>query len=217
MSIELDHIFICTAVGAPEADELVSLGLNEGPPNHHPGQGTANRRFAFANAMIEFLWVCAEAEARSELSSPTLLWDRWAGRERGACPFGICTRPANSSPETAAPFPAWEYHPSYLPEPLSMHIGNAGVDEPMWVYLGFLQRADREKWFTEHPAGIREITGLTLTTPAPMKSEASKAFINAGVIAARTGSTFLMELEFDGGIRGAAVDFRPRLPIIFKF
>ena len=57
LRIELDHLFVCTAPGAPEAEELVRFGLREGPPNRHPGQGTANRRFAFANTMIELLWV----------------------------------------------------------------------------------------------------------------------------------------------------------------
>ena len=47
MRIELDHLFVCAAPGAPEAEELVRFGLREGPPNQHPGQLTANRRFAF--------------------------------------------------------------------------------------------------------------------------------------------------------------------------
>jgi hypothetical protein len=53
MQIELDHLFVCTAPGAPEAETLVQFGLHEGPSNQHPGQGTACRRFSFANAMIE--------------------------------------------------------------------------------------------------------------------------------------------------------------------
>jgi hypothetical protein len=62
MPIELDHVFICTAPDAPEAEKLVQFGLREGPPNQHPGQGTACRRFAFVNAMIELLWVRNEVE-----------------------------------------------------------------------------------------------------------------------------------------------------------
>ncbi|AFY78420.1 MAG: hypothetical protein IGR93_19055 [Hydrococcus sp. C42_A2020_068] len=57
MTFELDHLFICTAIGAPEADRLLSFGLTEGTPNIHPGQGTANRRFFFHNVMLELLWV----------------------------------------------------------------------------------------------------------------------------------------------------------------
>ena len=65
MGIELDHLFVCTAPGAPEAEKLAQLGFHEGRPNEHPGQGTACRRFPFANAMIELFWVSDEREARS--------------------------------------------------------------------------------------------------------------------------------------------------------
>lgn len=54
MGFEFDHLFICTDVGAGDADQLVSLGLTEGTRNTHPGQGTANRRFFF-QAVIVFL------------------------------------------------------------------------------------------------------------------------------------------------------------------
>jgi hypothetical protein len=30
--IELDQLFVCTAPGAPEAEELVRFGLRDGPP-----------------------------------------------------------------------------------------------------------------------------------------------------------------------------------------
>jgi hypothetical protein len=61
-----------TGRGAPEAEKLVQLGLHEGPPNQHPGQGTACRRFAFANAMIELIWVSDAMEARSQSARRTL-------------------------------------------------------------------------------------------------------------------------------------------------
>jgi hypothetical protein len=120
MSYELDHVFICTSVDSLEASALTTFGLTEGPANTHPGQGTANRRFFFDNAMLELLWVDNEAEAKSELTKPTRLWERWAGRDRSACPFGICFRPATNS--HAPPFPAWKYRPKYLPDPLCIDI-----------------------------------------------------------------------------------------------
>jgi hypothetical protein len=49
MQIELDHLFVCTVPGVPEAEQLVQFGSHEGPPNQHPGQGTACRRFSFFN------------------------------------------------------------------------------------------------------------------------------------------------------------------------
>jgi len=71
MAFELDHVFIRVSRGAPEAEHLVQFGLREGQPNIHPGQGTANRRFFFINAMLELLWVEDARVAQSD--------DTWRG------------------------------------------------------------------------------------------------------------------------------------------
>lgn len=215
MQVELDHLFVCTAPGAPEAEKLVQFGLHEGPPNQHPGQGTACRRFSFVNAMIELLWVSDASEAQSQRTKLTLLWERWTGRQGNASPFGICVRPVHPQ-DPGSPFPAWEYRPAYLPDPLSMQIGEAGIEEPMWVHLSFMRRAQRERWFTDHPSGVREITRLTLTTPTPLRSNASHKIIESGVLSTRTGGTSLLEIELDGHRRKEHVDFRPHLPLIFQ-
>ncbi len=215
MRIELDHLFVCTSPGAPEAEKLVQFGLHKGPPNQHPGQGTACRRFAFANAMIELIWVSDAMEAQSQSVRPTSLWERWSGREGNASPFGICLRPVDSQ-DTKAPFPSWEYRPAYLPDPLFMNIGKAGVEEPMWIYLSFMQRVHREQWFVEHPVGIREITGLTLTTHVPLRSPVAQRILESGIVSTRAGATSLLEIEFDGSRRKEHVDFRPHLPFIFQ-
>lgn len=215
MQIELDHLFVCTAPGAPEAEKLVQFGLHEGPPNQHPGQGTACRRFSFANAMIELFWISDASEAQSQSTKRALFWERWSGRQGNASPFGICMRPVNPQ-DTESPFPAWEYRPAYLPEPLVMHIGEAGIDEPMWVHLSFMRRAQREGWFTEHPIGVREITRLTLATPTPLRSDASQKIVKSGILGTRTGATSLLEIEFDGNWRNEYMDFRPYLPFIFQ-
>jgi hypothetical protein len=132
MRLELDHLFVCSVAGAPEAEKLLHFGLQEAPTNKHPGQGTANRRFALANAMMELLWVSDPAEAQSVATERTLLWDRWSNRQGSASPFGICVRPVDAmANDLAPPFSAWKYRPAYLPEPLSMYIGEAGVEEPM--------------------------------------------------------------------------------------
>jgi len=215
MRIELDHLFVCTSREAPEAERLVQFGLSEGPPNQHPGQGTACRRFSFANAMIELFWMSDPSEAQSERTKRTLLWERWSGRQCNASPFGICTRPVNPQ-DQGSPFPAWEYRPAYLPDSLSMQIGEAGIEEPMWIHLSFMRRAQREGWFTKHPIGIREITALTLTTPVPLRSKASQVALQNRVLKTRNGATALLEIEFDGHRRKEQADFRPHLPVIFQ-
>lgn len=216
MELELDHLFVCTARDAPEAERLIQFGLREGPPNQHPGQGTACRRFGFANAMIELFWVSDPGEAQNQSTRPTLLYERWSSREIGACPFGICLRPTDPEDAEPPPFLSWQYRPAYLPDPLVMDLGEAGIEEPMWVYMRFMKRAQREQWFIEHPIGIREITGLTLTTPISLRSTASQKVVESGILATRTGATSLLEIEFDGHRRKEHMDFRPHLPVIFR-
>jgi hypothetical protein len=215
MQIELDHLFVCATPGAPEGDKLVQFGLHEGPPNQHPGQGTANRRFAFSNAMIELLWLSDEREVQSQATKRTLLWERLSGRNGSGSPFGICVRPLGSE-DSGPPFPSWEYRPAYLADPLVLHIGEAAVEEPMWVYLSFMRRTFREQWFIEHPSGVREITGLTLTTSVPLHSRVSQKMIESGILTARTGAAPLLEIEFDGKRQNQRMDFRPHLPFVFQ-
>jgi hypothetical protein len=215
MGIELDHLFVCTSIGAPAAEKLVQFGLHEGAPNQHPGQGTACRRFAFANAMIELIWVSDAEEAQSHSARRTLLWERWSSREGSASPFGICLRPVDPH-HANVPFPSWEYRPSYLPDPLFMNIGEAGLGEPMWFYLNFARRAQREQRFIDHPVGIRQITGLTLTTPVPLVSAVAQIVMENGILSTQMGRTSLLEIEFDGNHRKERVDFRPHLPFIFR-
>jgi len=97
-----------------------------------------------------------------------------------------------------------------------MYIGEVGIEEPMWVYLSFMRRAQREQWFIEHPIGVREITGSTLTSPVPLCSPVAQRIVESGVLSARTGTTSLLEIEFDNKRRNEHVDFRPHLPFVFQ-
>src|SRR5580765_5868731 len=109
MAFEIDHIFICVEVDAPEAEGLTAFGLTEGKPNTHPGQGTACRRFFFENAYLELLWVHSSADAQAEQTRRTRLWERWSGRRDGACPFGICVRPTLAQQRHELLFATWDY------------------------------------------------------------------------------------------------------------
>ena len=205
--MELDHLFVCTAPGAPEADRLIELGFAEGPPNTHPGQGTANRRFFFANAMLEFLWVENEEEARSPLTAPTLLWERCTRRTE-VSPFGIIVRPSDPE-QPEPPFPAWDYRPVYLPAPLCLHIAEAGLDEPMWVHMSFAHRA--------HRSSDHEITALALASPLALKSAAAQAILSSGTLSHREGPQHVLEIEFDQARQGRAADLRPHLPLRLRW
>ena len=218
MDFELDHLFVCVSEGGrPEAERLAALGLAEGEPNTHPGQGTACRRFIFANAFLELLWVCDPDEARSETPRPLRLWERWSGRSAGACPFAVCLRPSRPDVD-GLPFAAWPYRPSYLPEPLCFHVGadSSSTQGPLLVHLPFGRRPDSrpQPQPLQHPIGIREITRVLVRGPHPPSPVAEDAARAARDVAFQQGEGHLLEIGFDGERAGLAFDLRPLLPLL---
>jgi hypothetical protein len=218
--VEVDHVFVAASVGAPEGDRLVELGLVEGSSLHHPGQGTANRRFFFANAMLELAWVHDAAEARSETLPARRLhfWERWAGRDGAACPFGVCLRP-QAGVSDVAPFPAWMYQPTYSPVGLPI-ANNSTVDtEPLVFYIPMHRRmdtapADRREPY-EHALPIRELTSVRISSPgAATLSPAMLVALGTGAFSFQRAAQPLLELGFDGEMQGRRTDLRPALPLV---
>ena len=223
MAFELDHLFICTDIGACEAERLVSFGLVEGTSNTHPGQGTANRRFFFHNAMLELLWVHDTQEAKSELIRPTSLWERWTNRKDNTCPFGVGLRPGTSGSDTVA-FSSWAYRPPYLSDTLSIAVGtNSNVlTEPMIFQIPFGKRPDQypteKAQPLQHRVGLREITRIELVSPtADNSSPEFQAVIDTNQLRVRVGVEYCVELGFDWEVQGHQVDFRPGLPLILSW
>jgi hypothetical protein len=222
MTFEFDHLFICTDVGAEQADRLVSLGLVEGSSNRHPGQGTANRRFFFHNAMLELLWVHDPTEVQSEAIRRTHLWERWSSRHR-VCPFGICLRPSKGSGDAVA-FSSWDYHPPYLPATLSIAVGNNSevLTEPMLFQISFGKRPDQappEKTQPlEHPIGLREITRVEVVSPVvTYPSPEFQAVLDTQQVKLRIDEAYCIELGFDDETQRQQVDFRPGLPLLLSW
>jgi hypothetical protein len=219
-AVEVDHVFVSARVGAPEAQRLVELGLVEGSSNRHPGQGTANRRFFFANAMLELLWVEDEREARSdaEPSRRLHLWERWAGREGTACPFGVCLRPTEGQSDVA-PFPSWDFRPPYWPSGYPV-ANNSTVDaEPLVFYLRMHRRIDTapqdQRQPYVHALPIRELTAVRMFGPgATEPSAAMLAALRSGAFSFQPATRPLLELGFDGERRGQRADLRPTLPLV---
>ncbi len=222
MNFEIDHLFICTDIGAPEAEQLVSLGLVEGSSSLHPGQGTTNRRFFFDNAMVELLWVHNPVEAQSEVVSRTRLWERWRHRNR-VCPFGICLRPSRNV-ENRVAFLSWEYHPPYLPATLGISIGTNSevLLEPMLFQISFGTRPDQappeKAQPLEHPIGLRKITRVEVISPVTASpSPEFQAVLDTQQVKLRAGKDYCMELGFDDETQGQQADFRPGLPLIISW
>jgi len=108
-----------------------------------------------------------------------------------------------------------------MPE-LRLHIADGvGPEEPMWCYME-TGRAPKDapperRQPLEHPSGFREITGVRIVSPSVQEASITHAMRRAGVISSKTGPEHLLELEFDGGVQGKRMDFRPDLPLVFSW
>jgi hypothetical protein len=235
VTLAFDHVFICTSPGAPEADALTEAGFTEGPGNTHPGQGTACRRFFFRNAYLELLWVRDEAEARSPLTAPLRLWERWRGRADGhTCPFGIGLRAGGATAGGAedtgsAPFPTWPYRPRYLPPGMTIPVATSSdaLHEPLLFLLPFPRprAADADgdggvPLWRPHSAGVDTLTRVALAAPPATSSEPSVALTAvaaAGIVGRSGAADHVLVLGFDGEATDREVDFRPMLPLIVRW
>jgi len=225
MTVELDHLFIFSSVGALEVEQLLRFGLSEGQPNTHPGQGTSCRRFFFHNAYIEFLWVHDEQQAASEWVRPLGFIGRSRYQLTGASPFGLIFRPSNGMAERVKlPFATWALHPPYLPEPLKLDVAenSAETTEPLLFYMSFGRGADdypaERRQPVEHAVGFKEITGLRITVPgAQSSSKLLQATERIGLARFMSGPSHLAEVSFDREIQGKIKDFRPVLPLLFRW
>lgn len=221
MPFELDHIFVCTNLDAPEASHLVALGLAVEPPRAHPGQGTANRCFLFDNAYLELLWVHDQQEARSPLTDRTRLFERWKGRGEEACPFGICLRPKRPSGENDRPFPTWDYLPRYVPasKPIRVGTNSDRLEEPMLFFIESASRPD--SWPRRPPShriGVREITCLRWTRPATdLLSPELQAVVDLCCLNVEQGHAHALEISFDNAATAQSASLQPDLPVTIKW
>ncbi|MEL6271237.1 MAG: hypothetical protein AAFR22_15625, partial [Chloroflexota bacterium] len=201
-------------VGAPEADKLVDAGITEGASRSHPGQGTTNRRFFFANVMLEFLWVHDATETGGDIIRPTHLLERWQQRKTQS-PYGICFRPVADAPDTSPIFNVWDYKPPYLLDDMAIQVAhNAGVlHEP---FLFFLPWAHAPENPPQHPGGFHTLTSVKLNRPVTDDtSPAMEAVIPHLQIV--TSDAHHMTLTFDNGSQGEALDLRPSLSLLIVY
>ncbi len=216
MSLELDHVFIFVSEGAPEVDRLIEFGFSEGEPNVHPGQGTSNRRFFFSNMMLELLWISNLDEVKSELTKPTMLWERWNGRNNTS-PFGIIFRSSNEE----APFEGWEYKPKYLPDGFSFLVGNNSeiLNEPMIFKMPNCGRPTPKKNPPlQNLSGFNNVSSLCVRMPqTSSQSLIIRSIGNLEIISFKESENHVMEIGFDGETSGKSKDFLPELPLILKW
>ena len=208
MTIQLDHVFVLTSPGAPEADALLRAGLQEGPSNEHPGQGTANRRFFFANTTLEFLFVADIAQAMNGPGKGLRFVER--AIDVSGSPFGLVTRVIDNVEEPN--FPAWKYFPDYFPKPMCFFVGNNSdiFDEPLCVCMPPALPKASPPTSTNT---LWELTELVLATPVGKPSMALTAFEQCDLVTVEYGKPHALTLTFNNGTSGESLSLQPDAPL----
>jgi hypothetical protein len=118
-------------------------------------------------------------------------------------------------------FPYWDFRPPYLPEGLSIVVGENRtiLTEPMVFQTPFGQRPDQllaEKVQPlVHSISWREITRVTLISPViDRPSPAFQAVLDTQQIQLVFGAEYCIELGFDGEGQCQRLDFRSALLLV---
>jgi len=209
----LDHIFILSSPGAPEADALLNLGLVEGPARAHPGEGSSNRLFFLANTKLEFLFIQDISEAVNGPGKGLKLVER--AIDTNASPFGLVTRWRSEKPTPDYPF--WEYQPDYFPEPMCFYVGknSDNFDEPLCICMPPALPApsapptpNNSDWF---------LTELELCIPAEYASETLTRYAQCDEVNIKLGEEHRLKLVFNRAEQGQRIDFMPDLPFSIEW
>ena len=194
MNLKLDHVFILVEPEAKVADRLLEHGFREGPRNTHPGQGTANRRFYFANSMLELLWVQDAGEARNGPGRGLHFAER--AEDHTASPFGVILVPFNGDVSSDMPFPGWHFQPAYFPPPKGFHVGenSRNIAEPLCFYFPFQNPGVPKPQPSRNPHTVSEVI---VSTPSTDTDRVLELASQADLLSMRSGKEHLVEITFD--------------------
>jgi hypothetical protein len=213
MGLKLDHFFILTGPGAPAADLLVDLGMVEGTPNTHPGQGTANRRFFFKDAALELIFLANEEEARSGAGRGMRIIDRFG--MPGTSPFGIILRATDEA--ATGTFPGWPYQPDYFEQGSHFLVGENSdlLTEPSCILMPKTLPVSSGQKLSPDP--FTSVSEIRVGVPATDASAALQAASTVERVSVLHGRPHLMELIFGDEQIGEQRDLRPDLPLIVRW
>ncbi len=213
MSFELDHFSVLTEPGAPAADRLIDLGMVEGTSNRHQGQGTANRRFFFSDAMLELLYVENGKEAQEGPAGGLGTVQRLA--EARASPFGLVFKEREDS--DAAPFSGWRYFPDYFNGDQCLVVGNNSdlLEEPLCVLMPKGLPAYTGKTCSNTP--FTRVTAVSISLPLREVSPTLEAIATSGRVSLNLNKPHLMEVVFNEATERQTSDLRPSLPLLIRW
>jgi hypothetical protein len=122
-----------------------------------------------------------------------------------------------------SPFETWSYRPPYLRTGTEIKVARGTFPtEPMLFATPFGGRPagspPERREPIEHAIGVREISQVRVTLAESGEVTGPlQVAEQIGVATFARGSEHLMELSFDGAVRGESADFRPALPLVLHW
>jgi hypothetical protein len=207
------HFFILTAAQAPAARRLIDIGLQEGRSNHHPGQGTANRRFFVANSTLELLYIDDADEAMNGRAAKLGLLQRF--QDENASPFGLIVQEEPDS--DGEPFPGWRYCPEYFADDQCFQVGEnyAELREPLCICMPTNLPRSATAAVIDNPDW--RLTGLRIDVPLRRPSRVLRTVASCAPLSLRPDRPHHLELEFNSALQQQFRDLRPELPLTVRW
>lgn len=205
MDWELDHVFLACpdVVAAKSAISKFGMVLNDG--RIHRGQGTANVYSYFENAFFELLYPVDNLELDSEAVRPLGLKERIEWKASGACPFGVCLRPAAALEEPVVPpVECWPYAPACVPLGSSILIATprGSVNEPL-VFISARRHSNPQGVATTHRGEERTLTRVQIQHPENRQPSAKvRWFAENSPLSFSSGAEYRLELVWGDGRNG---------------
>ncbi len=211
MSLSLDHFFIITSPGAPQAKLLSNIGLVEGSSNDHPGQGTANRRFFLANSTIELIYLRDINEAQNGPGQQLHFAER--SDNTSASPFGLVARAEQGA--TQMPFEGWRYYPDYFSKDWFFQIGQNSntLEEPLCICMPL--QLPRPKRQTENLDWY--LTKISISVPTTQPSSILQHVTQCSDISLELNRPHQLELTFNNACQGKTVNLQSELPMVIHW
>lgn len=209
MPVEIDHFFILTEPGSPQADLISAIGLVEGSQNVHPGQGTANRRFFLSNSTLELLYLRDVNESNNGPAKPLRFAERLEAE--GASPFGLIFR--HNAESSDPPFPGWPYCPEYFADDQCFHVGtNADLlEEPLCICMPPGLRPE------ENPPALQNadwsLTELRISVPVAIPSPTLDIVATCEGLSLQPGRPHHMDIVLNENREGRTLAMTPALPV----
>jgi hypothetical protein len=229
--LEVDHLMIHVAPGAPERAALERAGFTVAPTvNRHDGQGSASVMVELQNGFLELVWrddsvsVAPGLEAVAHRFQQQSAW-----KSTGWSPFGIGLRRAPGAPDSL-PFPTRTVRADWMRPGAAIELISAtdSLGPRLWVVPAMMaangdpnSESERDRRSDpavfSHANGAQRFTSVKVIAPGSGLTAGTQLIGATGVVTFERGPEWILDVTLDGGSQHQTRDLRPTLPVILHY